>query len=88
MANEPPIAYPALRDMFEYLERAAMLGYKCDHSFTLAKSFFKKCGLPALRMLGWLEENGAGCDCEIMLNVAEKWGKIVDYVAPHSAGSE
>jgi hypothetical protein len=30
----------------------------------------------------WLREHGAGCDCEVMLNVAENWAEIVGYTAP------
>jgi hypothetical protein len=31
-------------------------------------------------MLKWLGENGAGCDCEIMFNVAQQWEEKVGYV--------
>jgi hypothetical protein len=31
------------------------------------------------KILLWLRENGAGCDCEVMLNVAENWSEIVGY---------
>ena len=29
-----------------------------------------------------LGENGAGCDCEVIFNVAEKWGEIVGFDPP------
>ena len=31
-------------------------------------------------MLTWLGENGAGCDCEVMLNTAAQWEEIVGYL--------
>jgi hypothetical protein len=33
-------------------------------------------------MLEWLGENGAGCDCEVMMNTADQWGEIVGYEPP------
>ena len=80
MNNDPPISYAELRDLFEHLDRASMTGYECDHSFSLTKDFLSKRSFPPDPMLKWLEENGAGCDCEVMFNTAAQWEEIVGYI--------
>jgi hypothetical protein len=80
MGYEPPIAYSELRALFEHLDRVSSKGYKCDHLFTQTAHFLGARGLPAELMLAWLGENGAGCDCEVMFNVAQQWEERVGYV--------
>jgi hypothetical protein len=50
-----------------------------DLGFTLTREFLQKRDLPVEPMLKWLGESGAGCDCEIMFNVAADWEEIVGY---------
>ena len=80
MGVEPPITYAELRALFEHLDRMSASGYECDHAFTETASFLKARRLDAEPMLEWLGENGAGCDCEIMFNVAQQWEEKVGYV--------
>jgi hypothetical protein len=82
MNDEPPISLGALRDLFERLDRTAMTGYRCDHGFSLTKRFLRERGLPVEPMIEWLGANGAGCDCEVMMNTAARWEGIVGYQAP------
>jgi Protein of unknown function (DUF2695) len=82
MTQALPISYDALRDLFEHLDRASMTGYECDHTYSLTTSFLSGRGFSPEVMLAWLGENGAGCDCEIMLNVAQRWEDTVGYVPP------
>jgi hypothetical protein len=82
MNDEPPISHAELRDLFEHLDRTAMTGHECDHSFSLTRDFLTKRSLPVEPMLKWLGENGAGCDCEVMFNTAAQWEEIVGYVPP------
>ncbi|MDP3073416.1 MAG: DUF2695 domain-containing protein [Opitutaceae bacterium] len=82
MSYEPPISHAELRDLFEHLDRTSMTGYECDHSYKLTIAFLQKRSLPVEPMLAWLGENGAGCDCEVMLNTAAQWEEIVGYVPP------
>ena len=77
-----PIPKEHLRDLFEHLDRSSMRGYQCDHRFTLTRPFLKDRALPENEILAWLSEQGAGCDCEIMFNVAPEWEEAVGYVAP------
>jgi len=88
MTKEPPISHAELRDLFEHLDRTAMTGYECDHTYTLTKDFLQKRSLPVEPMLKWLGENGAGCDCEVIMNVAGQWEDIVGYVPPDADPNE
>jgi hypothetical protein len=83
MEKSPPISFPCLKGLFECLDHPTMSGYQCDHTFALAKNFLKQNSLPIDAMLEWLEENGAGCDCEIIFNVCPEWEEVVGYVPPN-----
>lgn len=74
-----PVARDVLRELFEHLDRVSMSGYACNHKFSLTEKFLRARNLPVEEMLDWLGENGAGCDCEIMFNVAPQWERIVHY---------
>jgi len=82
MFDEPPIPYTALRDLFERLDRTSMTGYQCDHTFSLTEKFLRERDLPVESMIEWLGENGAGCDCEVMMNTAAQWEEKVGYKPP------
>jgi hypothetical protein len=48
----------------------------CDHTLGGAIEYLNKIGLPKDQredVLDWLIEQGGGCDCEILANVAERW---------------
>ena len=80
MVIDPPVSYSDLRDLFEHLDRVSTSGYTCDHRFTQTASFLAARNLTPEPMLAWLSENGAGCDCEVMFNVAQQWEEKVGYV--------
>lgn len=82
MDQEPPISREALRDLFERLDRTSMTGYECDHTFALTEKFLRERSLVVEPMLTWLGENGAGCDCEVMMNTAARWENLVGYESP------
>lgn len=82
MGDDPPIPLEALRDLFERLDRTSMTGYQCDHTFALTEKFLGERQFPIQPMLMWLGENGAGCDCEVMMNTAAQWEEIVGYQSP------
>ena len=79
MDIEPPIAYVDLRSLFERLDRVSSSGYECDHAFTQTTRFLEERNLRVAPMLSWLGQNGAGCDCEVMFNVAQQWEERVGY---------
>jgi hypothetical protein len=82
MGDDLPISYDDLRDLFEYLERANMAGYECDCTFALTEKFLRDGGIAAEKMINWLGENGAGCDCEVIMNTAAEWQDRVGYKSP------
>jgi Protein of unknown function (DUF2695) len=82
MGDDPPIPLEALRDLFERLDSTSMTGYRCDHTFALTENVLRERVLPVEPMLEWLGENGAGCDCEVMMNTAARWEEIVGYEPP------
>jgi hypothetical protein len=82
MDEEPPISHDALRDLFERLDRTSMTGYECDHTFSITRKFLRERDLPVEPMIEWLGENGAGCDCEVIMNTTTEWEDIVGYRPP------
>lgn len=82
MGDNPPISHDALRDLFERLDRTSLTGYQCDHTFALTEKFLRERRIPVEPMIEWLGENGAGCDCEVMMNTAAHWEEIVGYQPP------
>lgn len=74
-----PFSVDQLRLLFERLDRASATGYECDHQFTLTRRFFEEQRLPADSSLRWMGEHGAGCDCEVILNVEQQWGARVGF---------
>jgi hypothetical protein len=82
MGGDPRISNDDLRDLFEYLDRANMAGYECDHTFALTEEFLRYRDIAAEQVIKWLAENGAGCDCEVMMNTASQWAEIVGYQSP------
>lgn len=65
-----PITKKDFKALFDYLD-SHIDG--CQHDFVLAKSWLSERGLPVYEVLDWFRNNGAGCDCEILLNVEEKF---------------
>jgi len=78
-SDEPPISYADLRDLFAFLDSQSAKGHKCDHKFTLTRRFLVGKAVKADEVIKWLGRNGAGCDCEVMFNVEQKWGELVGY---------
>lgn len=82
MSENIPIASELLRDLFAFLDQASGRGYKCDHHFTLTTAFLRQQRVETEPILEWLGEQGGGCDCEIMFNVAPQWEERVGYTPP------
>jgi hypothetical protein len=69
----PPISRRQLKSLFDYLDRPNPPA--CAHTFAETREFLGTQGLPAEQMIDWLQTNGAGCDCEVILNVEADWGE-------------
>jgi hypothetical protein len=69
----PLIQKEDLRALFDHLDRPNP--EPCTHTFKETTSFLQKKKLPVATTLRWLQENGAGCDCEVIYNVDAQWGE-------------
>ena len=67
-----PIDENLMNQLFEYLDYELSEEY-CDHNFKLTNNFFENLNVEPDRTIEWLKNNGAYCDCEILLNVEEKF---------------
>ena len=45
----------------------------CQHRFTLTEAFLEANLVDSTPVLDWMLENGAGCDCEVLCNIEEKF---------------
>ena len=70
-----PMPHQDLRDLFDHLDRKD--APSCDHTLRETIEFLEKRNLNVERVIIWLREHGGYCDCEVICNVDEKFGKIV-----------
>lgn len=59
-------------ELFDYLNDKSETK-ECNHDFFLTNKFLKDKNIERERVLEFLQENGAGCDCEVIFNVEEKF---------------
>ena len=67
-----PIPRETFLDLFNSLDQE-LESLTCPADFTLTRSFLKGRDLKVEVILGFLEANGAYCDCEVLFNVAERF---------------
>jgi hypothetical protein len=82
--RRPPVAYDALAALFTYWNRPNPR--PCSHRLAETTAFLESHNLPIERTLRWLKANGAYCDCEVILNVAYRWGVRVGWNAEDEGG--
>ncbi len=70
-----PISKPDLKALFDWLDETA--GERCDGTLRRTRDFLHERGLPETSVTEWLMDYGGGCDCEVLANVEETWGKPV-----------
>ena len=67
-----PMPEVLFRELFEYLDR--LLGEQgCQDDFRFTEGFLKAHDCDIDEILEWLEDHGAGCDCEILANIEEEF---------------
>ena len=77
MSDFPPISDDDVAALFTYLNRPDPP--PCEHSHAETTAFLQSRGLPIAETLEWLRSNGGFCDCEVIYNVADKWGERVGW---------
>jgi len=71
-----PMSIQDLGDLFDYIERPSTP--ECDHTLMQTRKFLESRELDAEEIVPWLNGHGGYCDCEVMLNVYERVGDIVE----------
>ena len=67
-----PIDKEMFQELFDHLDEN--LGEECDHSLTMTTEFLKEKGVENIdKVVEWLNDNGGYCDCEVLMNVEEKF---------------
>lgn len=65
-----PMTKNEFTKLFDYLDRHCS---DCKNDFTWTERYLSERKLPLKEVLEWLRDNGADCDCEVLLNVEEKF---------------
>ena len=71
-----PISKADLCELFEHLDRSEV---PCDHSLRQTSMFLRSRALNDAIVVPWLREHGGYCDCEVLANVADKFGSIAGF---------
>ncbi|KMM74940.1 hypothetical protein ACP93_14145 [Xanthomonas sp. NCPPB 1128] len=69
-----PLPKETLWALFDYLNEALADG--CDHSLRLTTQFLASRDVVPEAVIPWLGAHGGFCDCEVLFNVEERWGKL------------
>src|SRR6266849_6007155 len=71
-----PLNNTAMHELFDYVDEK-LSEATCDDTLTHTRAFLSAAGLPLDKVIGWLEEHGGHCDCEVIANAEEAWEEIV-----------
>ena len=67
-----PMEKKLFYELFDYLNDKSET-VECNHDFSLTNEFLKDKNMDIEKVIEFLRENGAGCDCEVIFNVEEKF---------------
>lgn len=78
-----PFEPVVLRDLILHLDNLGVIRYennqwdvsRCDHTLSKTRAFLSGQADPDAAV-GWVSMHGAGCDCEVLLNVAPKYEEV------------
>lgn len=70
-----PLSKTDLKALFDWLDETADEG--CDGTLRRTRNFLHEHDLPEGTITDWLMDYGGGCDCEVLANVEEVWGRHV-----------
>ena len=70
-----PLSKSDLKALFDWLDETADDG--CDGTLRRTQEFLHERNLPEAAVTDWLLRYGGGCDCEVLANVEEAWGRQV-----------
>ena len=67
-----PMSAELFRELFDYLDEE-LSDEDCRDDLRLTTAFLESQDCDTEAVLSWLEENGGGCDCEVLGNIEEKF---------------
>ena len=67
-----PMSAELFRELFDYLD-VKLSEENCRDDLRLTTAFLESKDCDTEAVLSWLEENGGGCDCEVLGNIEEKF---------------
>ncbi|MCJ8154720.1 DUF2695 domain-containing protein [Chryseobacterium sp. SSA4.19] len=68
-----PISRERFKMLFDFLDEH-LSENGCDDTLTLTRNFLEENQIiNAEKVIGWLNENGGYCDCEVLYNVEEQF---------------
>ena len=72
-----PISRQQLRELFEFLDRTNP--EPCTLRLKESYAFLQERGLEIEQTLKWFLANGAKCDCEVIMNTADRYGEEIGF---------
>ncbi|WP_419176802.1 DUF2695 domain-containing protein [Desulfosediminicola sp.] len=72
-----PMEIAQLKELLSYLNREDAPA--CDHTLKETLHFLRTHSLEVDNTVNWLNEHGGYCDCEVIYNVYDEVGDIVDW---------
>jgi hypothetical protein len=64
-----PLSKEKFISLFDYLDNE-LCEKECDNNLAMTSTFLKSNDITDIdKIIDWLNENGAGCDCEVLGNV-------------------
>ena len=73
--NSAPLSVQQLKELLSRLNATN----RCNHTFTDVRVFAEQQSLDVDRLILWLHEHGAHCDCEVVYNVYDEFGELVGW---------
>ncbi|MBX3290213.1 MAG: DUF2695 domain-containing protein [Acidobacteria bacterium] len=67
-----PLSDELLISMFDFVE-SSVEKHGCDHSLCFTEIWLKDNDVAQDKVIGWLEDNGGYCDCEVVFNAMDHW---------------
>lgn len=67
-----PMPVEGFTALFDYLDDTE----ECEGDLRRTIAFLKENHYPADKVVDWLRQNGAGCDCEVLPNVEEQFENL------------
>jgi hypothetical protein len=71
-----PLPDDQMKALFDHLD-VELPKYGCDDSRRITEKWLKDHNVEVDRLLGWLDENGGFCDCEVLANCEQAWEEAI-----------